>query len=89
LHRAIAYAIAYKVPFIWIDQECIEQNDCLDKELGIHSMDIVYRRSDHPLGITDTFIVAQPEVDFFAALLIGQDRDRRNMMLDVETVLKT
>jgi hypothetical protein len=53
LHRAITYALDNKIPFIWIDQECIPNREDYPEEHGIaiQAMDIVYRRSDHPLGL--------------------------------------
>ena len=52
--RAIKFAAHRKARFIWIDQECIRQNDREDKELGIQSMDLVYSRASFPLALMDT-----------------------------------
>ena len=43
---------------------------------------------NHPLGIIDTLIEPQQELDFFAALLDCQDQDRRNLVLHVQNVLE-
>lgn len=53
LDRAINYALDHGIPFIWIDQECIpNREDCPEEhEIAIQAMDIVYRRSDYPLGL--------------------------------------
>ena len=48
LVRSFKFATAHGIKKVWIDQECIDQNDRVDKELGIQSMDLVYRRA----GIT-------------------------------------
>jgi hypothetical protein len=88
LRRAIRYAITQNVPFVWIDQECIEQSDILEQELGIYSMDIVYRRSNHPLAIIDMAIESQQELDFYAALLDYRESNRRCLMLHVQEVLE-
>lgn len=52
LDRAIRYASSENIPFIWIDQECMDQEDgSNEKAIGIESMDLVYRRSRHPVGL--------------------------------------
>lgn len=61
--RAIRFAAHKGLSFIWIDQECIEQDDRTDKELGIQSMDLVYSRSDFPVGLLNTQLGIQQEVD--------------------------
>ena len=42
LDRAIAFAAFHNIHLIWIDQECIGQDDRTDKECGIQSMDLIY-----------------------------------------------
>jgi hypothetical protein len=64
LSTAIKYATAHSIPFIWIDQECIEQDQLDDKELGINSMDVVYRRGCRTLGILTGEILSQGLLDF-------------------------
>jgi hypothetical protein len=51
LYRAISYALRHDIRFIWIDQECIEQDDPNDQTVGIQAMDLVYARSEHPIGM--------------------------------------
>jgi len=43
LIRSFMFASSKGIRKVWIDQECIEQDDRMDKELGIQSMDLVYR----------------------------------------------
>ncbi|KAG4431450.1 hypothetical protein IFR05_013062 [Cadophora sp. M221] len=75
LDRAIAYASYYGIRFIWIDQECIDQDDRLDQEVGIQSMDLVYERSAAPLGILQTYLSLQWQVDVFGYIHEKEDLD--------------
>jgi Heterokaryon incompatibility protein (HET) len=68
LTRALRYALEYHVPFVWIDQECISQDDPTDKEIGIQSMDIVYARSDHPVGILNNIVTSEAVATTLATL---------------------
>ncbi|KAI4195056.1 MAG: hypothetical protein LQ350_007421 [Teloschistes chrysophthalmus] len=71
INRAIRHARAYDCSLVWIDQECIEQDDREDKEFGIQSMDLTYQRSIHPVGILDLCIYSQPQLDALALLVEG------------------
>jgi hypothetical protein len=51
IRRAIEYAIQYKIPYIWIDQDCIEQSDRDVRIAGIQSLDLVYRRAENSVGL--------------------------------------
>lgn len=68
LHRAIAFASDHHLNAIWIDQECILQEDTQDKEDGIQAMDIVYQESSHPVAIIEFGFQTQEEVDVFASI---------------------
>lgn len=69
LKRAIAYAAHENVNSIWIDQECINQDDPVDKERGIQAMDIVYQEASHPIAILETYFDTQAEVDSFCSIV--------------------
>lgn len=45
IDRAVRAAAEYGIRLIWIDQECIDQDDREDKEFGIQSMDLVYEQA--------------------------------------------
>lgn len=59
LDRAIAFAAFHNIHLIWIDQECIDQDDRGDKECGIQSMDLVYEQATHAVALLNTCIVKQ------------------------------
>lgn len=69
LERAFAYAAHENINSVWIDQECINQNDPLDKERGIQVMDIVYQEASHPIAILETYFDTQAEVDSFCSIV--------------------
>jgi hypothetical protein len=52
--RTLRYAISHKVPYIWIDQECINKEDEEEKRNSVQTMDIVYSRYNFPLGSVNT-----------------------------------
>ncbi|KAL8989244.1 MAG: hypothetical protein Q9177_001827 [Variospora cf. flavescens] len=69
LHRAFRYAASYYCGLIWIDQECIDQDDREDKETGIQSMDLVYKRAAFPVGLLNFRIRTQQEMDTMALIV--------------------
>lgn len=50
LDRAIYIAANNGLRLIWIDQECIDQDNRMDKEFGIQSMDVVFERAAMVIG---------------------------------------
>ena len=63
MDRALRYAANKGLSFIWIDQECIEQDDPVEKELAIQSMHLVFRCSEYPLGLLTAKLVRQDHID--------------------------
>ena len=72
LDRVMNYAVCHGIDLIWIDQECINQNDFDEKETAMQSMDLVYRSSHYPLGLLSVPIESQQQLDLFLSLLRGQ-----------------
>ena len=68
LYRSMAYAKAQNVNAIWIDQECIDQNDAVEKANAIQEMDLVYQESDHPVAVLEFCFLTQIELDVFASI---------------------
>ncbi|RYN90114.1 hypothetical protein AA0119_g11226 [Alternaria tenuissima] len=50
-HRAWCFARARKIPYIWIDQECIYQENAEDKQRHLQIMDRIYKRSKFTVAI--------------------------------------
>lgn len=63
MDRALRYAANKGLSFIWIDQECIEQDNPVEKELAIQSMHLVYRRSEYPLGLLTARLLHQQHIE--------------------------
>ena len=68
LYRSIVYAEAQNINALWIDQECIDQNDPIDKEKGIQEMDLVYHESDYPVAVLEFSFQSQNELDVFVSI---------------------
>ena len=68
LYRSMAYAKAKNVNAIWIDQECIDQNDSVEKGDAIQEMDLVYQESNHPIAVLEFCFQTQSELDVFASI---------------------
>ncbi|RII19114.1 hypothetical protein CUC08_Gglean001777 [Alternaria sp. MG1] len=55
-HRAWCFARARNIPYIWIDQECIYQENAEDKERHLQIMDRIYKKSKWTVAILSTEI---------------------------------
>lgn len=90
LSRAIRYANIHKLRYIWIDQECIEQDNRQDKEAGIQSMDLVYQRSAYPVGIIDCYFSKQSQIDILELIMEGENftTDQMEDLIEVLQLLK-
>ena len=86
LSRAIKYAHSKEIQLLWIDQECIRQNDREDKEYGIQSMDLVYERASHPLGLLTTCIRKQAHLDALSLLLRRESLTRNSFEAVIEAL---
>lgn len=60
------YADSVGTRLIWIDQECIDQDNRADKEHGIQSMDLVYFNARRAVGLLDGYIHTQAQMDALA-----------------------
>ncbi|KAI9859243.1 MAG: hypothetical protein M1813_007017 [Trichoglossum hirsutum] len=73
LDRAIRFAMEVGLKLIWIDQECIEQDDRLDKELGIQSMDQVFQNALIAIAVLNCKITKQEHLDALFDLVEGRE----------------
>jgi hypothetical protein len=71
LDRAIYIAANNGIRLIWIDQECIDQSDRMDKEFGIQSMDVVFERAVMVIGPLN--LVVESNVQWNALQLLKID----------------
>lgn len=72
IYRASNYASAHELDLIWIDQECINQEDPLEKEIAIQSMDLVYKNASHTVALLDTYLGTQAQVDALTMVVLGE-----------------
>jgi hypothetical protein len=53
LIRAVSYAVAVEVSLIWIDQECINQEDDADVQNHLQCMHTIYKQAKMAIGLLD------------------------------------
>lgn len=86
LSRAIAFAAYHGVRLIWIDQECIVQDDREDKEEGIQSMDLVYQQATHAVALLNARITSEAQRVAFVKAMTGQDFEPHEFKAAVEAL---
>lgn len=68
LERVIRFAKYCGLDYLWIDQECIEQDDPNDKDIGIQAMDMVYQMADQAVAVLEVKIKEQRHLDALGLL---------------------
>ncbi|OCL15254.1 hypothetical protein AOQ84DRAFT_224322 [Glonium stellatum] len=63
IDRAVDFAVQNGFRMIWIDQECIEQDNEEEKERGVQAMDVVYLRAHTSIGLFRTAFNEQRHLD--------------------------
>jgi hypothetical protein len=71
LYRVLRYARHRNVCRSWIDKECSPEKDSSEKQATMDSMDILYRRSRHPVGLLAVILQTQDEVKFLQTIMKG------------------
>lgn len=64
LERVLRYANHIGIFRLWIDKECSPQEDLVEKQTAMDSMDLVYRHSRHPVGLLAVVFDDQSEVNY-------------------------
>jgi hypothetical protein len=75
IRRAIDFAMQKDLRLIWIDQECIDQDDPQDKALHIQAMHLIFRRAQYVAAILNNALTEQWHVDILS-------RDNHATLLD-------
>ncbi|GIZ45763.1 hypothetical protein CKM354_000891600 [Cercospora kikuchii] len=89
LDRVIQFASWKQVSLIWIDQECIDQSDPQDKNVGIQSMDFVYQQASYCLAVLEATITEQRHLTALSELLENNvEMDDLEMIQDVCEALR-
>lgn len=63
IDRAVSFAAHNGIRLIWIDQECIEQHDRNDQEVGIQAMDLVYQQARYSIGLLSANIPSEAHLE--------------------------
>jgi hypothetical protein len=59
------------VCWFWIDKECSPEEDSDEEQTTMDSMDLLYRRSKHSIGLLAVIPETQDEVNYLQTLMIG------------------
>jgi hypothetical protein len=81
LARALNYARHVGVNYIWTDRECIDERK---EEEAMNSMDLVYKRSQHPVGLLATVLRQASQIHLLRELLEGDLTFETNDKLGLE-----
>lgn len=71
--RAADYMRGEKVEYLWIDAECIAQEDSEAKAKAISEMDWLYHHGSHPFGMLTRTVREEIELHLLAQVLQGED----------------
>lgn len=90
LKRVIALAHLRGLRYLWIDQECIVQDDPSDKTIGISAMDIVYESAERSVAVLEAQISEQRHLDALGMLYYcdAQDNPSLEQMQDLMEALE-
>ncbi|KAK1840037.1 ATP-dependent DNA helicase [Colletotrichum chrysophilum] len=80
MRRVAAYMRYRGVRYVWIDAECIAQDNEEEVEEGMHAMDLLYHFGSHPFGLLARPIETKDHLHLLAKILGGQlaYKSRRN-----------
>ncbi|KAI1757216.1 heterokaryon incompatibility protein-domain-containing protein [Xylaria castorea] len=73
--RALYYAEHMKCETIWIDRECVDQDEANEKETAIQNMHLVYSLSRWPIALLTRTIQTADELDLIVGLLLEDLRE--------------
>ncbi|CAJ2501590.1 Uu.00g044430.m01.CDS01 [Anthostomella pinea] len=72
--RVLSFAAHVKCKYIWVDAECVDQEDESEKETAIQNMHLVYSLSKKPVALLTRAIESAEELDLLVSLLLGDVR---------------
>ncbi|KAI1421009.1 heterokaryon incompatibility protein-domain-containing protein [Xylaria sp. FL1777] len=75
--RVLHYAKHVKCETIWIDRECVDQDNTMEKETAIQNMHLVYSLSRRPIALLTHAIQTAEELDLIVSLLFGDLREEK------------
>ncbi|KAF4419032.1 hypothetical protein CFRS1_v015349 [Colletotrichum fructicola] len=72
MRRAAAYMRYMGVGYLWIDAECIAQDNKEEVAEAVHATDLLYHFGTHPFGLLTRPIETKHELDVLARILKGE-----------------
>ncbi|KAI1341482.1 hypothetical protein F5Y15DRAFT_406490 [Xylariaceae sp. FL0016] len=72
--RVLRFSEHVKCKNIWIDRECVEQDDEAEQETAIQNMHLVYSLSKRPVAVLSRTIKTAEELDLLISLMLGDVR---------------
>ncbi|KAH7309931.1 hypothetical protein BKA65DRAFT_485158 [Rhexocercosporidium sp. MPI-PUGE-AT-0058] len=76
IRGSVEFAAAKAVKRIWIDQECIDQDDVEVKQQAIQSMHLIYQQATHTLVLLDRHVQSLEDIQVLPEIL---NRDMLNL----------
>ncbi|KAJ1331325.1 HET domain-containing protein [Microdochium nivale] len=70
--RALRFAKHAGCPNVWVDGECIDQKNPVEKQAAIQSMHLVYELSKHPVALLTCAIKSKPQLMLLRDLFNGK-----------------
>jgi hypothetical protein len=68
-HRAFTFARKHRIRHVWIDQECIDQDDPADISKHLKMMDQLYAQSSYTLAVLSNTLKTPEQVSALTAML--------------------
>lgn len=69
IERAVEFAKSQNIRMIWLDQECLPQDNSKEQELDIQAMDMVYQRAWTSAGLLESVLHHQSYLNAAASVL--------------------
>lgn len=69
IDRAVEFAKSQGIRLIWLDKECLPQDNSKEQELGIQGMDMVYQRAYCSAGLFESVLHHQSYLNTVASVL--------------------
>ncbi|TGO39431.1 hypothetical protein BHYA_0054g00270 [Botrytis hyacinthi] len=83
LRRALDFAASKGLRRIWIDQECIHQDDPEDKGRAIHNMHLVYCQAKYTLVLLGEHIQSSADIRSLSQLITGTKNEFNDLKVRI------
>ncbi|CAN9209379.1 unnamed protein product [Alternaria alternata] len=84
-HRAWYFARARGIPYVWIDQECIYQDNTEDKERHLQIMDKIYEKIENEdSAVEDGIQELDPDTRMYWEAMVATTKKIKIWELDLD-----